>query len=416
MRDTTSATTKPERKTSPGSGEVVSILLVDDQPGKLLAHEAILSELGQRIIKARTGIEALGHLLRNDFAVILLDVNMPNMDGFETAALIRQRPRFEKTPIIFVTGYNTSDIDRLKGYELGAVDYMFLPVVPQVLKAKVSVFVELARQTQIIKSQAADLAAHNRRQAEQLQVIQKLNDELKMANSELEAFSYTVSHDLRAPLRSISGYVGVLLEDYGARLDDEGRGHLFALDRAAKRMDALTRDLLAYGRVARESVTLEPVRLQPLLDSVIALNGSGNKHSAEIIIEPGLLNVMGHRFLLEQCLSNLINNAVKFVSPGLTPEVRIRTEPRGHQVRLWIEDNGIGIDPNYHRKIFSMFERVGDLHRYEGTGVGLAIVHRAVQRMGGDCGVESAPGRGSRFWVDLLAVPPAREPTNNSVS
>ncbi len=125
--------------------EIVNILLVDDQPGKLLAHEAILSELGQRIIKARTGVEALGHLLRYDFAVILLDVNMPNMDGFETAALIRQRPRFEKTPIIFVTGYNTTDLDRLKGYELGAVDYLFLPVVPQVLKAKVSVFVELAR-------------------------------------------------------------------------------------------------------------------------------------------------------------------------------------------------------------------------------------------------------------------------------
>jgi two-component system sensor histidine kinase/response regulator len=241
-----------------------------------MAHEAILSELGQRIIKARTGVEALGHLLRYDFAVILLDVNMPNMDGFETAALIRQRPRFEKTPIIFVTGYNTTDIDRLKGYELGAVDYLFLPVVPQVLKAKVSVFVELARQTQIIKSQAADLAAHNRRQAEQLEVIQKLNDELKDANSELEAFSYTVSHDLRAPLRSISGYVSVLLEDYGSRLDEEGRSHLFALDRAAKRMDALTRDLLAYGRVARESVTLEPVRLQPLLEAVISLNGAGN--------------------------------------------------------------------------------------------------------------------------------------------
>src|SRR5580658_10154083 len=265
MQQTTLEPMKPERKTHSSIKDAVSILLVDDQPGKLLAHEAILSELGQHIVKARTGVEALGHLLRFDFAVILLDVNMPNMDGFETAALIRQRPRFEKTPIIFVTGYNTTDIDRLKGYELGAVDYLFLPVVPQVLKAKVSVFVELARQTQIIKSQKDDLTAHNRRQAEQLEVIQKLNYELKNANSELEAFSYTVSHDLRAPLRSISGYVSVLMEDYGSRLDDEGRSHLVALDRAAKRMDALTRDLLAYGRVARESVTLEPVRIRPLL-------------------------------------------------------------------------------------------------------------------------------------------------------
>src|SRR5580658_10518089 len=276
---TTSAPAKPERKTPSAPREVVSILLVDDQPGKLMAHEAILSELGQRIIKARNGVEALGHLLRYDFAVILLDVNMPNMDGFETAALIRQRPRVEKTPIIFVTGYNTTDLDRLKAYELGAVDYLFLPVVPQVLKSKVSVFVELARQTQIIKSQTSDLTAHIRRQAEQLEVIQKLNNELKIANSELEAFSYTVSHDLRAPLRSISGYVGVLLDDYGSRLDEEGRSHLVALDRAAKRMDALTRDLLAYGRVARESVTLEPVRIRPLLEAVIALNVAGSQHS-----------------------------------------------------------------------------------------------------------------------------------------
>jgi two-component system, sensor histidine kinase and response regulator len=413
MHETTSAPTKPERRSSTPPKEIVNILLVDDQAGKLLAHEAILSELGQRIIKARTGVEALGHLLRYDFAVILLDVNMPNMDGFETAALIRQRPRFEKTPIIFVTGYNTTDIDRLKGYELGAVDYLFLPVVPQVLKAKVSVFVELARQTQIIKTQAADLAAHNQRQAEQLEVIQKLNDELKNANSELEAFSYTVSHDLRAPLRSISGFVSVLLEDYGSRLDEEGRSHLFALDRAAKRMDALTRDLLAYGRVARESVTLEPVRLGPLLEAVISLTGAGKTPTANIIIEPELLEVMGNHFLLEQCLNNLISNATKFVSPGVTPELHIRTEPRGSLVRLWIEDNGIGIDPSYHRKIFSMFERVGDLHRYEGTGIGLAIVHRAVERMGGACGVESAPGQGSRFWVDLHAVAPSRQVTSN---
>jgi CheY-like chemotaxis protein len=146
----------------------VNILLVDDQPGKLIAHEAILQELGQNIIKATHGREALECLLKQDFAVILLDVQMPGMDGFETAELIRQRPRFEKTPIIFITGYNTSDIDRLKGYRLGAVDYMFLPVIAEVLKAKVSVFVELAQQTALIKRQAEYLAFHNQEQARKL--------------------------------------------------------------------------------------------------------------------------------------------------------------------------------------------------------------------------------------------------------
>src|SRR5213593_1454949 len=125
------------------SDEKVNVLLVDDHPGKLLAHESILAELGQNIVKAASGRQALECLLRQDFAVILLDVNMPEMDGFETAELIRGRPRFEKTPIIFITAYNTTDLDRLKGYSLGAVDYLFLPVIPEVLKAKVSVFAPL---------------------------------------------------------------------------------------------------------------------------------------------------------------------------------------------------------------------------------------------------------------------------------
>jgi signal transduction histidine kinase len=412
----TSTPSAAEKKAPPIPKECVNILLVDDQPGKLLANEAILSELGQRIIKARSGIEALDHLLRNDFAVILLDVKMPEMDGFETAAMIRQRPRFEKTPIIFITGYSNSDMDRLKGYELGAVDYLFLPVVPQVLKAKVSAFVELARQNQIIKSQAEDLAANNLRQAAQLEVIQKLNEELKLANTELEAFSYTVSHDLRAPLRSITGYVNILLEDYAERLDDDGRNHLHALDRAAKRMDALTRDLLAYGRVARENATLEAVQLRPILEAIKLMLAESAKSSVKIVIEPKLADVLGHSFLLEQSLTNLVDNAVKFVAPGVTPEVRIRTETHGEMVRLWIEDNGIGIDPNYHHKIFKIFERVGDLHRYQGTGIGLAIVHRAVQRMGGACGVNSVPGKGSQFWVDLRGVPAGATASQNGLS
>src|SRR5688572_679914 len=144
--------------------EKVNILLVDDQPGKLIAHEAILAELNQNVIKATSGREALECLLRHDFAVILLDVQMPEIDGFETAQLIRQRPRFEKTPIIFITAINTTDMDRLKGYSLGAVDYIFLPVIPEVLKAKVTAFVELAAQTQLIKRQAEHLAFHNQEQ------------------------------------------------------------------------------------------------------------------------------------------------------------------------------------------------------------------------------------------------------------
>jgi light-regulated signal transduction histidine kinase (bacteriophytochrome) len=275
-----------------------------------------------------------------------------------------------------------------------------------VLKAKVSAFVELARQTQIIKSQAADLTDHNRRQAQQLEVIQKLNEELKDANDELEAFSYTVSHDLRAPLRSLTGYVNVLLEDYGNCLDEKGRSHLQALFRAAARMDCLTRDLLAYGRVAREAIQLEPLRLQPALEEIVLHHFGGQRNPPRITIEAGQFEVLAHRFLFEQCVGNLLGNAAKFVRPGVTPEVCVRAEPGTGRVRLWVEDNGIGIDPTYNRKIFNIFERVGDMQKYEGTGIGLAIVNRAVQRMGGACGVISVPGEGSRFWVDFLSSAP----------
>src|SRR4051812_11500916 len=280
----------------------VNILLVDDQPGKLIAHEAVLQELGENIIKATSGRDALECLLKDDFAVILLDVNMPGMDGFETAELIRQRPRFEKTPIIFVTGYNTSDIDRLKGYRLGAVDYMFLPVIPDVLKAKVLVFVELARQTALIKRQAEHLAFHDQEQARKLEVIQKLNEELREANEQLETFSYSVSHDLRAPLRSLQGFSEVLLEDYADKLDDEARLYLERIKCATLQMEQLTRDLLQYCRVAREDMTPQAVEVNALIKDVMEMNNFVLPSSAQLVVRDGMARVLANPTLLGQCL------------------------------------------------------------------------------------------------------------------
>ena len=389
---------------STASAEKVNILLVDDQPGKLLAHESVLAELGQNIVKAANGREALQCLLRQDFAVILLDVNMPDMDGFETAELIRWRPRFEKTPIIFLTAYNTTDLDRLKGYSLGAVDYLFLPVIPEVLKAKVTVFVELARQKRLIQRQAENLALHNQEQTRQLEMIQKLNEDLQEANRELEAFSYTVSHDLRAPLRALKGYTDILLEDYGPKLEATAKEYLSNLERAVVRMDALTRDLLSYSRIVRQQIELEPVCVDAVCREVTAMNPALQPPNTEMVVPPDLLPVRAHPTLLGQCLANLLDNAAKFVAPGVTPRIHIRTEPRGDRVRIWVEDNGVGIEPAHHQKIFGIFERVGNLKTNQGTGIGLAIVARAAQRMGGICGVESSVGNGSRFWIELASV------------
>jgi two-component system, sensor histidine kinase and response regulator len=385
--------------------EKVNILLVDDQPNKLIAHEAILEELGQNIVKAQSGSEALECLLKQDFAVILLDVKMPGMDGFETAELIRQRPRFEKTPIIFITAYSTSDIDRLKGYRLGAVDYMFLPVIAEVLKAKVSVFVELAQQTAIIRRQAEHLAFHNQEQARKLEVIQQLNQELLEANEQLETFSYSVSHDLRAPLRSLQGFSEVLLEDYGSKLDEEGRLYLERIKAATIQMEQLTRDLLQYCRITREDMTPQPIAIDALLKDVIAMHNFVLPANGQLIVRDGLAGVMANPTLLGQCLSNILNNAFKFVAPEVPPRVEVWTERNGSRVRINVQDNGIGIDPAHHEKVFGIFERVGNVREHQGTGIGLAIVARAVQRMGGHCGVDSKLGAGSRFWIDLQAAP-----------
>jgi signal transduction histidine kinase len=386
---------------APQASDRIKILIVDDVPGKLVAHEAVLQDLGETVMTAASGREALEQLLKHDFAVILLDVNMPDMDGFETAAMIRQRPRYEHTPIIFITACNTTDLDRLKGYNIGAADYIFLPVIPEVLKAKVRAFVEVAKQRRIIEAQAQALAAQNEQKQLQIQTIQQLNEKLKIANEELEAFSYSVSHDLRSPLRAMQGYAHTLLEEYQDKLDAQGAEYLDRISRAAVRMDALVQDVLAYSRLAKVDIQIVCVDLDELLHEIIRDSQGLRQAKASVSIKSPLHSVMGHEACLTQCLSNLLENSAKFIAPGILPGITVRTELTCASVRIWVEDNGIGIDPSQHHRIFQMFGRLNHSALYEGTGMGLTIVKRAVERMGGRLGVESALGEGSRFWIEL---------------
>jgi signal transduction histidine kinase len=389
--------------------EKANILLVDDQPGKLTAHEAILADLGENIVKVGSGLKALEFLLKNECAVIVLDVNMPGMDGFEAASLIRERPSLERTPIIFVSAYNVSDLDRLKGYGIGGVDYLFVPVIPAILKAKVQVFVEVFRQKQVIRQQARELARQNREKEEQISVIQSLNDKLRAANEELETFSYSVSHDLRGPLRAINGFSEALLCDLKDHLDKEALDYLNRITKAATRMDALIRDLLEYSRVSKADLVFEPIDLGGIVTSILQTYDVLKVSQAMISVDAPLHNVVAHEGCLSQCLSNLLVNAVKFVPKGQVPNVRVRTELRDASVRIWVEDNGIGIDPSHYGRIFQMFGRVHDRNAYEGTGIGLTIVKKGVERMGGTVGFESQLGEGSKFWIELPRV--VEEPT-----
>ena len=388
-----------------------NILLVDDHPESLLALEAVLADLGQNLVKADSGRQALRCVLNQDFAVILLDVNMPGMDGFETAALIRERERSMHTPIVFLTGRDQSELAVFRGYSVGAVDYLIKPFAPEILKSKVAVFVDLFQMREKARQQANQLVAINqnleREIAERKRAeaeIKRRADELEAANKELEAFSYSVSHDLRTPLRAMQGFAQALNEDFADRLGPVAQDYTQRIVAAACRMDSLIQDLLAYSRLSRVQILLEPLDLRSVMAQVKAhTEGELREPGAllEVAIPEAFPHVMAHATTLVQVVTNLLTNAVKFVASGVRPHVRVWAEERGEWGRLWVEDNGIGIAPEHQVRIFRVFERLHGSETYPGTGIGLAIAAKGMERMGGRAGVESTPGKGSKFWIEL---------------
>jgi PAS domain S-box-containing protein len=238
------------------------------------------------------------------------------------------------------------------------------------------------------------------------QKVQERTQSLRDAITQMEEFSYTVSHDLRAPLRAMNTYAQALVEDFGPQLDPTARHYLERIQRSSLRMEKLTHDVLTYSRLARSEIKLAPIDLDALLRDMLYQYAEFQPPHAEIKVKRPLHDVLGHEVSLGQCIANLLTNAVKFVAPGVQPRIRVHTELSAGNVRLWIADNGIGIDPQYQSRLFQVFERLHDRQQYEGTGIGLAIVRKAVDKMGGRCGVESDGCHGSRFWIEL---PPAPE-------
>ena len=226
--------------------------------------------------------------------------------------------------------------------------------------------------------------------------------ELAKSQAELEAFSYSVSHDLRAPLRAVEGFSQALLEDYGDRLDATGRDYADRLVGAARKMDALIHDLLAYSRLSRTEMPLGAINLgEVVAEALRAMEGEILESKARVAVEPDMPSVIAHRTTLVQVVLNLLRNAAKFVPVGEVPLVKVYANPQTGMVRLYVWDNGIGIDARHQERIFMPFERLHGADAYPGTGIGLSIVRRGVERMGGRVGVISAIGEGSRFWIEL---------------
>jgi PAS domain S-box-containing protein len=234
--------------------------------------------------------------------------------------------------------------------------------------------------------------------------VAERTQQLRGTIAELESFCYSLSHDMRTPLRAIQSYSQLVLEEEGKKLGPDCTAYLRKAISAAERMDQLIQDVLAFARLSRQEITLEPIDVDGLVREIVHERPELQPDKADLRIESPLLRVSGHSASLTQCVTNLLDNAVKFVAPGVKPRVRVYSEARDGNVRLCFEDNGIGIEKEAQRRLFEMFQRIHTGNEYEGTGIGLAIVRKSAERMGGEVGLESEVGRGSRFWVELGAV------------
>jgi two-component system, sensor histidine kinase and response regulator len=369
----------------------VNILLVDDDATKRFALKAILSPLGEHIVEASSGADALRQLLRGDFAVVLLDVKMPIMDGFETAQLIRQRPKSELTPIIFVTAFDQAETDMGKGYDLGAVDFVFAPVTPAILRAKVTVFAELYWAREELRRYRSRLET----------LVAERTTALTSINRELEAFSYSVSHDLRAPLLAFDGLSEELLQGYGGQLDKKAKDYLHRMRRASRRMTSVFDGLqtlfqLTSGEIRRDELDITTLA-SDVVDEIRTANAS---RQVEVDIAPNL-TAKGDPRLVRILLYNLIGNAWKFTSREGPAHIVVGKEMVEGESRIFVRDNGVGFDMIYAHRLFGAFQRLHSESEFPGTGIGLATARRIVNRHGGRIWAEGAVGEGATFYFVL---------------
>lgn len=370
---------------------IVDILIVDDDANKRYAMKTILAPLAQSVIEANSGVDALRQLLKRDFAVILMDLRMPGMDGFEAAQLIRRRPKSERTPIIFVTALDRADTDMRRGYDIGAVDFIFAPVVPEIVRAKVIVFVDLHKAQQELR--------RYRMQLEQL--VQERTAALTSLNRELEGFNYSLSHDLRAPLLAFDGLTQSLLDDYGDRLAPRAKTYLQGMRTASEHMTLVFDGLQTLFRLTSGEIHRESCDISAMATEVVEEMRSANtKRMVEVRISEGLTASADLR-LTRILLVNLIGNAWKFTGGEGDARIEIGSEIVDGETRLFVRDNGVGFDMIDGHRLFGPFQRLHGQSEFPGVGIGLATVQRIVNRHGGRVWAEGTVGEGATFYFVL---------------
>lgn len=424
----------------------VNVLLVDDQPSRRLTYRAVLEPLGEHLVEAESGEEALGALMEQDFAVILLDVNMPGMDGFETAEMIHQHPRFENTPIIFVTAVNVDDMDRLRGYTLGAVDYVTVPVIPDILRGKVMVLCELYRKRRELQQANEQLAAANvALEVQNVAERERLNASLQAANRALEqrnralqaeveeraraeqrliemdhrkdAFLAMLAHELRNPLAPLQNALAI--QRLEGRTDDALQG---MMERQLLQLVRLIDDLLDVARVSRGKIALQPRPttidqiLRVAVDTAQPLIDTGG-HRLHLDVPQRPQPVLADPERLAQVFANLLNNAAKYSDPG--SDITLQASQSEEAIEVSVRDTGMGLNETDVERVFDLFEQLdrGADHAQGGLGVGLALVRELVAMHGGQVRAHSeGPGKGSEFRVRLPVVKAEEGPVETAAA
>lgn len=389
----------------------MKILLVDDREENLLALETILEDDRYNFVKARSGKEALKCLLEDqDFCLIIMDVVMPGMDGLETAELIYSREKLKNTPIIFLTAMDIEE-NIYKGYQAGAVDYISKPVVPALLRAKVGAFVELSIKNKKLIAQEEKLKAINKSLQNEIKErklsedkVKALNKDLKSKLNELQAldaFAYSVSHDLMSPLNNISGLANFLLNDYSHQFDDKVQQVLSMIVKGTQKMSGLIKDLLLFSRQANAELVKAETDMTETVKGVIKEVAEYKSLDNFKIQIHDLPDAVCDKKMLKQVWINFISNAVKYSQKSNSPCIDVGGRRENGKCVYYVKDNGVGFDMNNYDKLFGAFQRLHSSADFDGTGVGLAIVKRIIERHGGKVWAESTLGEGATFYFSL---------------
>jgi signal transduction histidine kinase len=410
---------------------IVKILIVDDREDNLFSLESILERDGYKIVRANSGRAALKILLGEwDFSLILMDVQMPEMNGFETATLIYEREKLKHIPIIFITAHHYGEEQAYEGYKMGGVDYIYKPIDADLLRYKVSVFAELYRKNYQLMMQERKLISMNRSLQKEVedrklseQKIKKLNfqlldnnEQLKTTIEELDRFAYVASHDLQEPLRKILIFSDKLASATSDILTQECDNYLQKIVKSSERMHQLINDLLKFSRYTNDNYGFEKTDLNVVIKDVLSdIEMEVQKRNAKIIVDETLPTIWAIPSQMRQVFQNLISNSLKFSKDDTPPEIKISGKRGGsnetsgqnkkssneNYFQITFKDNGIGFDSKYAKEIFVVFKRLHSYHDFEGTGIGLSICKKIIEKHNGTITAEGALNEGATFTITL---------------